>query len=103
MFTLIYNISIPNHKRSMMRFRKLYLSALLLMLPFLLGGCSFLLPKLVQVHDASWDSFKEAKKSYNLVIPGQTTVKSLYALGFDPYKQHNVQIKNATDTSVIPL
>ena len=59
-----------------------------------LTGCSFLLPKTTQKTKSVWQSFDEAKKSFDQVTPGQTSLKELYKMGFNPYKSTNMTIKN---------
>ncbi|SEH07056.1 hypothetical protein [Candidatus Venteria ishoeyi] len=73
-----------------------YLKSLLI-----LGGClliltlsacsSILLPSKITVSQSPWQSFDEAKTSFDRIIPGKTSVQELEKMGFDPFKTPNIK------------
>lgn len=63
----------------------------------LLGGCGSLLPKVDSETDAPWKTFEEAKRTYDGIVPGQTTLAELKQAGFDPYLNRNVTVLHFSD------
>ena len=59
-----------------------------------LGGCAGLLPTARQDISHSWQDFDDARKSYDQITPYSTTLETVRALGFDPYKTPNMQVLN---------
>ena len=69
---------------------------LVLIMGMVLSGCSPL-PRAEEVTKSPWESFKQAKSSYDEIILNQTTVEELRGLGFDPYSTPNVNILSYLD------
>lgn len=63
----------------------------------LIGGCGSLLPKSESDTDAPWKTFDEAKRTYDSIEPGRTTLDELRQLGFDPYVNRNVTVLHFSD------
>jgi hypothetical protein len=63
----------------------------------LLGGCGSLLPKAESETNAPWKTFDDAKRTYDSIEPGQTTLAELKPLGFDPYLNRNVTVLSFSD------
>jgi hypothetical protein len=61
---------------------------------FILSGCAALLPGGRQETVAPWDSFEEAKASYDRIEPYVTRLNDLHELGYDPKQTPNVAILN---------
>ncbi len=61
------------------------------------GGCSFLLPSSSQIVLSPWETFDDAKKSFDNIVPFQTTEQDLKVLGFDPFVSSNVKILTYLD------
>lgn len=57
-----------------------------------LAGCTPLLPKASSVAASSFDSYEAARQALEKVIPYQTRVEELRALGFDPQASANVTV-----------
>lgn len=70
---------------------------LVIVLASLLSGCSSMLPSGKEVVKSPWTSFDEAQASFDQIIPNETTVEELSALGFDPHKTPNIKILNYLD------
>lgn len=62
-----------------------------------IGGCSSLLPSAKQYTESPWETYEAVKNAYDNIIPGQTTLKELETLGFDPFKTPNVEFLNYLD------
>ena len=64
-----------------------------------LFGCStsVLLPSEKNVIESPWETFDEAKNSYDLIIPNYTKVEELAELGFDPFSTPNLVRLNYLD------
>jgi len=73
----------------MMCNNRLFCSAVLLLF---LTGCSGLLPSIEQTTKSPWESFGEAKKSFDKITPRKTTTEELKQLGFDPFETPNVTL-----------
>lgn len=61
---------------------------------FLLNcGCSGgLLPSVKETTKSPWQSFEEAKRSFDKIVPNRTTSDDLKRLGFDPFETPNVKL-----------
>lgn len=59
---------------------------------FLLTGCGTMLPRGSSVSPSSFGSFQEAQQALEKVVPYQTTLEELKALGFDPQANANVTV-----------
>ncbi len=71
--------------------------AFLLLFTVLLQSCSSALPKTENETRSPWGEFSEAMAAYNKIKLNETTLKSLQALGFDPYTTPNVRILSYLD------
>lgn len=60
-------------------------------------ACSSLLPDARQETRTPWHSYAEAQAMFNSIVPGQTTLTELKALGIDPDKTTNVALLSHTD------
>lgn len=63
------------------------------LLPMLVG-CAGVLPSKQSTTPSSWDSFAQAKASYDQVVPGETVMAELLQLGFDPERTPNIRRVN---------
>ena len=81
------------NKKASSWFRCCTFSALMLML----ASCSSPLPKGENITKSPWDSFNQAKLSYDEIICHKTTTLELQKLGFDPYNTPNVRILSYLD------
>ncbi|MEH6467991.1 MAG: hypothetical protein V7725_00085 [Porticoccus sp.] len=70
---------------------------LLSMVAMMLVSCSGALPKGEAKTKSQWNSFEEAKASYDSIILYETVLSDLQALGFDPYSTPNVRILSYLD------
>lgn len=68
--------------------------ALLPLAAMLLAGCGGVLPSKQTVTPSMWDSFDMAKASYDQVVPGETHLDDLQAMGYDPEFTPNVRRLN---------
>lgn len=73
-------------------FRLSRLAAALIVLP--LTACSGLLPKAQQEVNNRWQSFDDAKHSFDQIVPYRTDLDTVRKLGFDPVKTPNIKILN---------
>lgn len=55
------------------------------------GGCAALLPRADTITKSKWTSYQEAQAAFDRIIPHQTTVSELKALGFDPQSSPNTR------------
>lgn len=62
-----------------------------------LAGCSTLLPRGNHAVEGPWKSFEEAQQTFDRVIPYQTRVADLKALGLDPASVPNITLLNYSD------
>ncbi len=69
----------------------------LVTLAALLPACSSLLPHGEAETQSPWQSFEEAQQTLDKVVPNQTTVADLRALGLDPKVNPNIAILNYSD------
>lgn len=73
------------------------LSSTLVFTAFFIVSCGGALPRSEKTMKSPWDSFAEAKAAYDKILPGQTTVVELKALGYDPYTTPNIHILTYLD------
>ena len=71
--------------------------SLLSLVAMMLASCSGSLPKGEATTKSQWETFEEAKASYDSIIPFETVTSDLKALGFDPYSAPNVKILSYLD------
>ncbi len=64
---------------------------------FLTGCGATLLPTTRDEVKSSWDSFAEAKKSFDRIIIHETDLEGLKNLGFDPFATSNMEILTYLD------
>lgn len=64
---------------------------------FCLAGCSSLLPRSEAVVEGPWQSFEEAQQTFDEVIPYQTRIDDLKALGLDVKTTPNIILLNYSD------
>lgn len=62
-----------------------------------LAGCSSLLPSSDVVLEGQWNSFEDAQKTFDTIIPYQTTTDDLKKLGLDLRTTPNVTLLNYSD------
>ena len=72
-------------------------SCLLSLVVMMLASCSGSLPKGEATTKSQWDTFDQAKASYDSIIPFETVTSDLKELGFDPYSAPNVKILSYLD------
>ena len=75
----------------------------LLSIVCLLPGCASLLPVSQDKPVQPWQSFEEAKTSYDSIEPFVTDLDTLRNLGFDPFKTPNIRILNHAQVVEIVL
>lgn len=63
----------------------------------LLAGCTSMLPVGENVTESPWNSFEEAKQSFEKIVPYQTKIDDLKHLGIDPFSNPNVTILSYSD------
>lgn len=70
-------------------------------------GCSFLLPRGRSVAESPWMEYDDAKKAFDAITIGKTTVDDLKELGFDVKDSPNLKVLNYLDiaatTQSIPM
>jgi hypothetical protein len=62
-----------------------------------LAGCSALLPRGTVEVKGVWHSFDEARASFDKIVPYQTRVKDLEAIGIVPRKTPNITVLSYSD------
>jgi hypothetical protein len=62
-----------------------------------LAGCSSLLPKGKSAIEGQWDSYEAAEKTFDKIVPYQTGVEDLHALGLNIKTTPNITILNYSD------
>jgi hypothetical protein len=62
-----------------------------------IAACSTLLPHTEALTDSPWQSFEEAQRTFDQIIPHQTTVADLKRLKLDPAANANITILNYSD------
>lgn len=75
---------------------QLILGGCLLTLALLASGCSSMLPR-VRSESSPFQSFDEARKAIDALVPMQSDVATLTKLGIDPVKQPNMAILTHAD------
>ena len=63
----------------------------------LLAGCTGLLPKSREVTASPWQTYREAQRTFDLIVPGKTTSADLRELMVDPETMPNIAILNYSD------
>ena len=63
----------------------------------LTSGCSALLPRSQESTSSPWQTYEEAQKTFDRLVPGETTVIQLRDMALDPKANPNVTILNYTD------
>jgi len=61
------------------------------------SGCGSMLPSAKQTTISPWNSFEEAKSSFDKITPYATTADEMRALGFDPFTTPNIKILTYVD------
>ena len=62
-----------------------------------IGACSALLPHSETITESPWQSFEEAQRAFDQIIPHKTTVTDLKRLKLDPASNPNITILNYSD------
>lgn len=70
---------------------------LLPLVVMMLASCSSSLPKGEATTKSPWETFEQAKASYDSIVPFETVTSDLEELGFDPYSTPNVRILSYLD------
>ena len=60
-------------------------------------GTRSLLPSTAVDIKSPWNSYQEAKVTFDKITPGKTTIADLKELGIDPFSNPNIWILNAND------
>ena len=68
--------------------------ALLLLLAVQMAGCANLLPTMQREISTPWTDFDAAKRSFDQIVPYQTTLQGAQKLGFGPDHLPNMQVLN---------
>jgi hypothetical protein len=63
----------------------------------LLAGCTSLLPKSREVTASPWQTYREAQRTFDQIVPGKTTSADLRELMVDPETMPNIAILNYSD------
>lgn len=74
-----------------------FLQGLALSACLLLAGCTALLPTSDTLLEGQWTSFEDGQKTFDSIIPYQTTVDDLKALGLIAHSTPNVTLLNYSD------
>ena len=62
-----------------------------------IAGCSALLPRSEALTIGPWQSFEEAQRTFDQIIPHKTTVADLKRLKLEPESNPNITILNYSD------
>lgn len=62
-----------------------------------ISGCSALLPRAVAVTDSPWQSFEEAQRTFDRIIPHTTNTADLKRMRLDPSTTPNITLLNYSD------
>ncbi len=62
-----------------------------------IAGCSALLPRSEAITDSPWQSFEEAQRAFEQIVPHKTTVADLKLMKLDPASNPNITILNYSD------
>lgn len=71
-------------------------SALIIAAVFM-AGCTSLLPSSKTTTESPWETFDDAKKNFDRIVPYKTKNEDLKALSFHPYTTENVEILTYLD------
>jgi hypothetical protein len=63
----------------------------------LLAGCTSLLPRSKETTASPWQTYGEAQKAFDRIVPGKTTAAELRELSLDPEVMPNIAILNYSD------
>jgi hypothetical protein len=63
----------------------------------LLAGCTSLLPRSKEITASPWQTYREAQKAFDRIVPGKTTTAELRELSLDPEVMPNIAILNYSD------
>jgi len=63
----------------------------------LASGCTALLPKSKETTASPWQNYREAQQTFDLIVPGITTISDLKELNLDPETVPNIAILNYSD------
>jgi len=63
----------------------------------LLPGCGAMLPVSKVNVESTWETFEQAKASFDKIIPNETRRADLTALNFDPFRTPNIEILTHLD------
>ena len=77
---------------TMSMIKTLFFVNYILLLSMIGSGCAGLLPSIQQTTKSPWQSFEEAKRSFDKIMPQETTGEDLKRLGFDPFETPNVKL-----------
>ena len=75
---------------------KLFFS-FMLFLALTASGCASLLPSSRTTVKSPWDTFGQARATFDQIIPYSTAIKDLNELGYDPYSASNIKILTYLD------
>jgi len=70
---------------------------LVVMLASMASGCSFLLPRTHESTSSPWQTYQEAQKAFDNLVPGETSADALKGMSLDPSTNPNITILNYTD------
>jgi len=73
------------------------LPVLLSLAALLLAGCSSMLPRSNETTESPWHTYRDAQRTFDKIIPGQTTAIELKDLQLDPHATPNIAILNYCD------
>jgi len=68
-----------------------------LLLLYLLGGCTSLLPRSNETTVSPWGTYEQVQETFDQIEPGWTTAYDLKALSLDPESNPNIAILNYSD------
>lgn len=66
-------------------------------LALVLAGCSALLPRGETLAESPWQNYEDAQRTFDRIVPHQTTVEDLRALKLDPLHNPNITLLNYSD------
>lgn len=69
----------------------------ILLIAAALGGCGDLLPRGETVAESPWQSFEDAQRAFDGIVPRVTTTADLKKLGLDPLVNPNITLLNYSD------
>ncbi len=72
--------------------KTVFLASGILVLSLMGSGCAGMLPSIKQTTKSPWQSFDEAKRDFDKIVPKKTTSEDLKRLGFDPFEVPNVKL-----------